>query len=358
MKIKQTIEKVPGGLMIIPLLCGALLNTIDQLHLKPIQVMLKALGTKPLANGYYEFFRIGGFSEELFKNSALALIALFLLCTGAQMNLQVQKQAFKKGVIITASKYLSGLAVGLLLGHFFDPMYGLFGLSTMTIIAAMTNSNGGIYVALTSQFGNRSDVGAISVLAFNHGPFLTLLSMGLMGEHFPFIAFISVLLPVLLGIILGNLDKDIQVFLKSGESLLIPFFAFALGANMSFLHFLNINVLIAGLFLGILTLVVTGTAGILSLKLFKEKSQIAGVAEASTAGNAVATPAVIAVAAVASAAAGKMDPVIAQKYADMVSVASAQISISTITTALLCPIAVVLWHRYQLKRGVDTRKEY
>lgn len=341
--------------MIVPLLAGALLNTIDQLHLGPVQTILKALGARQLENGYHEFLRIGGFSEELFKKSALALIALFLVCTGAQMNFRVQKLALKKGVIITLSKYLSGLATGLLLGYIFDPMTGLFGLSTMTIIAAMTNSNGGMYVALTSQFGNRSDVGAISVLAFNHGPFLTLLSMGLLGEQFPFAAFISVLLPVVLGIILGNIDKDIQVFLKPGESILIPFFAFALGTNMSFLAFFNINVLVAGLFLGIITLLVTGVAGVLSLKLFREKSQIAGIAEASTAGNAVATPAVIAAAAVASAAAGKMDPAIAQKYSEMVSIASAQISVSTITTALLCPVAVVFWHRYRLRRGFDTR---
>lgn len=341
--------------MIIPLLAGALLNTVDQLHLEPVQAMLKTLGARQLENGYFEFLRIGGFSEELFKKSALALIALFLVCTGAQMNFRVQKTALKKGVIITLSKYISGLAVGLLLGFVFDPVTGLFGLSTMTIIAAMTNSNGGMYVALTSQFGNRSDVGAISVLAFNHGPFLTLLSMGLLGEKFPFAAFISILLPIVLGIALGNIDKDIRVFLKPGESILIPFFAFALGTNMSFLAFFNANVLVAGLFLGIITLLITGSAGVLCLKLFSDRSQIAGVAEASTAGNAVATPAVIAAAATAAAAAGKMDPEMARTYNNMVSIASAQISVSTITTAILCPMAVVFWHKFKLRKGINTR---
>ncbi|MDN6631008.1 MAG: 2-keto-3-deoxygluconate permease, partial [Staphylococcus equorum] len=30
MRIKDTIEKVPGGLMVVPLLLGAAINTIDQ----------------------------------------------------------------------------------------------------------------------------------------------------------------------------------------------------------------------------------------------------------------------------------------------------------------------------------------
>jgi 2-keto-3-deoxygluconate permease len=37
--------------------------------------------------------------------------------------------------------------------------------------------------------------------------------------------------------------------------------------------------------------------------------------------------------------------------------ASAQISISTLSTALLCPLAVILWDRYQRSRGIDGRAE-
>ena len=62
------------------------------------------------------------------------------------MNLKVGKVAIKKGALITVTKYLTGLGVGMAFGYFFDPMSGLFGLSTLAIIAGMTNSNSGMYL--------------------------------------------------------------------------------------------------------------------------------------------------------------------------------------------------------------------
>jgi 2-keto-3-deoxygluconate permease len=353
MRIKQTIEKVPGGLMVVPLLLGALFNTLDQSHLPIVEGFLKVLGTSPLENGHYEFLRIGGFTEALFKNGALTLIALFLFCAGSQMNLRVGGKALKKGLLITSGKYLTGLFVAILFSTLSDPFSGFLGLSAMTILAAMTNSNGGMYVALTGEYGNRSDVGAVSILSLNDGPFFTLLGLGIMGSIFPFIAFIAVLLPIALGMLLGNLDADIKNFLKPGETLIIPFFAFALGAGMNFMNFFNPDVVLAGLLLGIMTTIFTGIVGIFLLKLFREKSQIAGVAEASTAGNAAATPAAIAAAAAIAASVGDMPAQEAQMFAEIMHLAAAQISISTLTTAILCPTAVILWNKIQLDRGVN-----
>ncbi|ARI78678.1 2-keto-3-deoxygluconate permease [Halobacillus mangrovi] len=357
MRIKKTIEKVPGGLMVVPLLLGALMNTIDQMHIPVVMKFLKSLGVSETSEGYYEFLRIGGFSEELFKNGALVLIALFLFCAGSQMNLRIGGKALKKGVALTTTKYLVGLGVGLLFGYIFDPMSGLFGLSTLAIIAGMTNGNGGMYAALTGQYGNRSDVGAVAILSLNDGPFFTLMSLGLLGSSFPIISFIAVLLPIAIGMVLGNLDPEIRKFLKPGEILPVPFFAFALGAGMNMANFFNPSVVAAGLTIGMLTTILTGGIGILVFKLLKEKSYIAPVAEASTAGNAAATPAAVAAAAGVAASSGMMTASEASAFQNIANVATAQISIATLTTAILCPIAVIIVDKYQQQKGINGKQE-
>jgi len=357
MKIKATLDRIPGGLMIVPLLIGATLNTIDQAHVRAIESALRALGAGVVRNGHYEFLRIGAvaaegtpsFAESLFKTGALTLIALFLFCVGSQMTVRIGARALGKGVLLTGAKFAAGAMVGWAAAKLSDPFHGFLGLSTLAIVAAMTNGNGGLFAALTGQYGNRSDVGALSVLSLNDGPFLTMIALGLMGERFPVVVFLGVLLPLALGLLLGNLDEDVRLFLQPGEKLLVPFFAFALGANMNLAVFAQWQFLVGGVTLGLLTLLISGSVMWLSLALGGFRSRLAAFAEASTAGNATATPAAIAAAA---SAAGSPH---AAAYRELVGPATAQISIAVILTALLCPLAVTLVDRRQRARDIEAR---
>jgi 2-keto-3-deoxygluconate permease len=340
--------------MLVPLLLGASLNTIDQAHLPWIESALRAMGAAPAKSGHYEFLRIGAvaaegvpsFTESLFKTGALTLIALFLFCVGSQMTLRIGARALGKGALLTGTKFVAGTAAGYALGRLSDPFHGFLGLSTLAVIAAMTNGNGGLFAALTGQYGNRSDVGALSVLSLNDGPFFTMLALGLLGERFPAVVFLGVLLPLALGLVLGNLDEDLREFLRPGEKLLVPFFAFALGAGMNLSVFTQWNFLLGGVALGLLTLLVTGGAMWLALTVLGFRSRITAFAEASAAGNATATPAAIAAAAAASGSPN------AAAYQSIVGIATAQISIAVILTALLCPVAVTLADRWQRSRGI------
>jgi 2-keto-3-deoxygluconate permease len=71
---------------------------------------------------------------------------------GSQMSFKMAPRSLKKGVILTITKYAAGVIIGVGIGKIFGPA-GIIGLTPMAIIAAMTNSNGGLYVALTGEYG-------------------------------------------------------------------------------------------------------------------------------------------------------------------------------------------------------------
>ncbi|MEY4812983.1 MAG: hypothetical protein RLZZ162_56, partial [Verrucomicrobiota bacterium] len=52
------------------------------------------------------------------------------------------------------------------------------GLSTLALVAALNDTNGGLYMALMTQYGRPRDAAAYSVMCLESGPFLTMLTLG------------------------------------------------------------------------------------------------------------------------------------------------------------------------------------
>jgi len=297
MKIKATIEKVPGGMMVIPLILGAIIKTF-----------------------FPELITIGGFSTAIATNP-LAILGVFLVCMGAGMDVKAAPKALKIGAIQTFTKYGIAVAVGLAVSYFFGDK-GLWGISALAFIAAMSSTNGGLYTALTAEFGSKEEVGAIAVLSIKDGPFLTMIALGSAGlASIPFMTLIGVILPLVIGVILGNLDSDMRSFLSKAGMVMIPFFAFGLGCGI------NLETIykggFSGILLGLLTVVVCGFFTIFMDKV-SGGTGVAGAANASTAGNAVATPAAVAM----------VDPSLTATAA----IATPQVAAAVITTALLVPL--------------------
>jgi 2-keto-3-deoxygluconate permease len=310
MKIKATMEKLPGGMMVIPLILGAIIKTF-----------------------FPEFFKIGGFTTAIAANP-LAILGVFLVCMGAGMDTKAAPRALKIGVIQTITKYGIAVLIGLMVSHFFGGK-GLWGISALAFIAAMSSTNGGLYTALTAEFGTKEEVGAIAILSIKDGPFLTMIALGSAGlASIPFMTLVGVILPLLVGVILGNLDPDMRSFLTKAGMVMIPFFAFGLGCGINLQTIYQAG--FSGILLGLLTVVVCGFFTILTDKV-SGGSGVAGAANASTAGNAVATPAAVAM----------VDPSLATTAA----VATPQVAAAVITTALLVPVLTAYVARRNERRS-------
>src|SRR5215467_12008626 len=204
LKIKASIERLPGGMMIVPLLLGCAIAN--------------------LAPGAPKFF--GSFTGALFTG-ALPILAVFYVCMGATISFESTPYILKKGGVLLGTKVLCGIAVGLVLGRWLGvrPVESGFfaGLSALAIVAAINDTNGGLYMALMGQYGKPRDVGAYAVMSLESGPFLTMLTLGVAGlSAFPWPALLGAALPLLIGMLLGNLDRELREFFGRAVPVLIP----------------------------------------------------------------------------------------------------------------------------------------
>ncbi|HWR44511.1 2-keto-3-deoxygluconate permease [Sporomusa sp.] len=312
--IKKTIDKIPGGMMVVPLFLGVLVNTF-----------------------FPQFLKVGGFTTALFDAKASStILACFMFLIGSQINFKLAPKALKKGVLLIIGKFIVGAGIGIFVGKVFGPA-GVLGLSPLAILAALTNCNGGLYASLASQYGDETDVGAYAILSLKDGPFFTLVALGASGlAQVPFMALVAVLIPIVIGMILGNIDSDMRAFLGSSKLLLIPFFSFPLGAGM------NLETIIKaggpGILLGVIA-AFTGIGAYILLKLFNEEP-IIGLGTGSTAGNAVATPIAVA----------EADP----SLAAIATIATAQVAAACVVSAIVCPFIVT--YAFKMLRNHKLKK--
>ncbi|EFI7813648.1 2-keto-3-deoxygluconate permease [Escherichia coli] len=284
MQIKRSIEKIPGGMMLVPLFLGALCHTFS-----------------PGAGKYFGSFTNG-------------------MITGT---LVVTKIAVAWVVAAIASRIIPehGVEVG-----FFA------GLSTLALVAAMDMTNGGLYASIMQQYGTKEEAGAFVLMSLESGPLMTMIILGTAGiASFEPHVFVGAVLPFLVGFALGNLDPELREFFSKAVQTLIPFFAFALGNTIDLTVIAQTGLL--GILLGVAVIIVTGIPLIIADKLIGGGGGdgTAGIAASSSAGAAVATPVLIA----------EMVPA----FKPMAPAATSLVATAVIVTSILVPILTSIWSR-------------
>ncbi|MGO9134714.1 MAG: 2-keto-3-deoxygluconate permease [Methylovirgula sp.] len=311
MPIYKWINKVPGGLMVVPLFIGMVLNTF-----------------------FPHFMKIGGFTEALTGAGYPTILGMYLFVVGTKMTVRTAPRMLKRGFGIMFVKVGVATLISITVGKVFGG--NLWGYSTLALLVALSDTNGGMFLALTSVMGDKDDAGTYVPQSIETGPFLSMVILVGAGlANIPWLTIVSVIAPIAAGAILGNLDDDMRKFFGDREALIVPFMGFTLGQTINLSAVVTAG--LPGIFLGFFVLVVTGTCCILADKLLGG-SGIAGAAASSTAGNSAAVPKAIALA----------DP----SYAAIAPIATVQVAASVIVTAILTPILTSwMYRRVHKQRG-------
>ncbi len=290
------IPRIPGDTIVYPMIIGVLLNSFCP-----------------------QILQMGSFFTSVVGGTG-ALVGAFLFFLGASIDIKSTPKAIKKGAVIIVTKIALSIILGLLAAFLFNDNF--LGLSALAIIGGISVANNALYSGITSEYGDDSDKGAVAITSLSVGPTVTMIVLSSAG-----LASISIgpiigsILPLVLGIILGNFFPFMKKTLSAGVTACIIVVGFALGANMSIMQLIQGG--LSGILLGVITSLVVGVVTMLADKA-TGGSGVAGAAISSTAASAVANPSALA----------EVDP----KYALIAPTAAAQIASSVIITSFVTPL--------------------
>lgn len=316
MKIYRFVTRVPGGLMVVPLFIGMVINTF-----------------------FPTLLQIGGFTQALSGVGYPTVLGMYLFTVGTKMTVRAAPRMLMRGFGLLTAKVGTATLFALAVAHLFDG--DILGLSTLAVMVAMSDTNGGMFLALTGAMGNKEDSGTYVVQSIETGPFLTMLIfVGTGLAVIPWLTMVSVIAPIFVGALLGNLDDELKEFFGSHEPIIIPFMAFTLGQTINLKAVVTAG--LPGVVLGLTVLIVTGAVCIAVDRLLGG-SGIAGAAASSTAGNSAAVPQAVALA--------------DTSFAPVAAAATVQVTASVIVTAILTPLLTAWWSRRVLPARAAAKPE-
>ncbi|PWJ47001.1 2-keto-3-deoxygluconate permease [Faecalicatena contorta] len=303
--ILNFLKRIPAGMMVVPLLLGSLINTL-----------------------FPEALQIGGLTTALFSSAGVStLLGAQLFCMGTSLQVKDMPKVLKRGGILLVSKFAVGALLGIIIGKLFG-MEGVFGLTTLAIISAVTNSNGSVYLTLMGNYGDEADCGCFPLLALNDGPFFTLVALGASGlANIPLMSLLAAIIPILLGMLLGNLDKGLRELFSPMGTAIIPLIGFALGAGIDLSSIIKGG--FPGVVLGLTTVFIGGFFILFFDRVVGRRPGYAAWAVSTTAGNAIGVPAAVAI--------------IDTAWEPFVASATVQVAASTVITCILAPLITSWW---------------
>lgn len=302
-------KRFPGDTIVVPMLIGVVLNSFVP-----------------------QALQIGGFFTGM-VNGTSALVGVFLLFLGATIDVKSTPRAIKIGAVIIVTKVALSVILGLAVAFLFGDNF--LGLSSLAIISTISVANNALYSGITAQYGDDSEKGAVAITSLSVGPTVTMIALSSAGlASISVWAIVGSILPLIIGIVLGNCSAWFKQTLSAGVTPSIITVGFALGCGMSIQQLFEGG--LSGILLGLVTVFVVGFITICADKV-TGGSGIAGASISSTAASGVSNPGALAA----------VDP----SYAAIAPIATAQVAASVIITSFLTPVLTNLVVKYNARHA-------
>ncbi len=252
LKIWDFMLKIPAGTMFVPLIISSLITTIC------IHAGLGATKEGELGISLWDY--LGQPMDLLFgAKGQMFVIGMMLFCTGTMLTGKDFKDLSHRGLWNLLARLVPAFILsGLIM--FFVGLQGFCGIDSVLLTIATTSANAALFVAISKPYCDNSDMATFPIMLISAMPILPFVFLSFFGHpegEVPTVwntlkPVVSMLIPFLLGILLGNLDHKIRDVFKSGNTLLIPFLGFEFGAKIDFLKAFSPSLLPSSLLLTVI----------------------------------------------------------------------------------------------------------
>lgn len=272
MNILNNVNRIPGGVMLVPMFITAVINT--------------------LAPGV---LRIGGpFTGAFTSAGTMTAIGMMLFTAGSQMKYSQISAAVTRGGVLMAVRLVIGFATSWLALSFFG-MDGFLGISALSLVICMSSCNPGVYMGLMQSYGDNIDKSAVGILNIIAVPATPLLILGLTsGSGFDYAAALSTLLPFILGMFLGNLDSKIQGMFSPAMPIILAFLGASFGSTINLRIFAQVGV--GDIVLAMIVIFISVPVMFLADRLILKRPGYASIAISCVGGTSISAPPIIAAA--------------------------------------------------------------
>lgn len=204
----DTIKRIPAGTFLVPMLTSALLYTL-----------------------WPNLFQIGGLTEHIFGGAGTnGLIGAICFASGTGIDLKKIGYALKRQGVLMLTKFIVGVGLSLLYIQLFGQS-GILGVSALAFTIVVCSINPAVYLSLMQQYGNKQDTAVYGITGLFSIAAVPMIVYGIAsGGGMDWMPVISTLVPMIAGVVFGNLDPKFADFFMPA----LPGLTFLMGWNLGY----------------------------------------------------------------------------------------------------------------------------
>lgn len=262
-------DKIPGGIILVPMLCTALVNTLFPAALQ-----------------------VGGVTTKLFSTyGTQVFIGALLFLSGSQFDVKDLPKAMRRGGVLLLAKILIGVVLTVIYLRLFGPE-GIFGISALAFCVVVLSLNPGVFLAVSTEHGDEIDLPGFGLFNLLVVPSVPMVVLGVLdGAAFDYMSIITTLIPFFLGMLLGNLDPDMKKLFAGATRPVLFFAGCNFGAAVDI--FAAVKTGVSGLLLGLVYIIFCAFGMVFVDRGILRRPGYAGASMSCVAGASVSMPVII-----------------------------------------------------------------